>query len=144
MRETEKDVPQVLQKKKIHFFCLKGRSGKTHEDKSIQSRATSPRSQQNLILERARPCPGSNVSPLPPSWRQRRHRPGAARNPDLDWSGGFCSPPTAAPSLQTERNPHPLHLIEQISYEQLLSASMARFHFITADKRSDSICALQL
>lgn len=41
-------------------------------------------------------------------------------------------------------NLHPRHLIEQISYEQLLSASIARFHFITADKRSDSICALQL
>lgn len=48
------------------------------------------------------------------------------------------------PFLQTERNLHPLHLIEQISYEQLLSASIARFHFITIDKRSDSICALQL
>lgn len=47
-------------------------------------------------------------------------------------------------SLQTERNLHLLHLIEQISYEQLLSASIARFHFITTDKKPDSICALQL
>lgn len=48
------------------------------------------------------------------------------------------------PSLQTDRNLYPLHLIEQISYKQLLSASIARFYFITTDKRSDSICALQL
>lgn len=43
-----------------------------------------------------------------------------------------------------QRNLHPLRLIEQISYEQLLPVKMTPFHFITADKRSDSICMLQL
>lgn len=43
-----------------------------------------------------------------------------------------------------QRNLHPLRLIEQISYEQLLPVKMTLSHFITADKRSDSICMLQL
>lgn len=43
-----------------------------------------------------------------------------------------------------QRNLHPLRLIEQISYEQLLPVKMTPSHFITADKRSDSICMLQL
>lgn len=43
-----------------------------------------------------------------------------------------------------QRNLHPLRLIEQISDEQLLPVKMTLSHFITADKRSDSICMLQL
>lgn len=43
-----------------------------------------------------------------------------------------------------QRNLHPLRLIEQISYEQLLPVKMTRFHFIATDKRSDGICILQL
>lgn len=39
---------------------------------------------------------------------------------------------------------HSLQIIEQISNEQLLPVKMTRFHFITMDKRSDSICMLQL
>lgn len=46
------------------------------------------------------------------------------------------------PSGQT--NLHPPRLIEQISYEQLLPVKVTRFHFIATDKRSDSICILQL
>lgn len=37
-----------------------------------------------------------------------------------------------------------LRIIEQISNEQLLPVKMTCFHFITMDKRSDSICMLQL
>lgn len=43
-----------------------------------------------------------------------------------------------------QRNLHPLCLIEQISDEQLLPVKMTLSHFITADKRSVSICMLQL
>lgn len=43
-----------------------------------------------------------------------------------------------------QKNLHPPWLIEQISYEQLLSINTTCFHFIAMDKRSDSICILQL
>lgn len=48
------------------------------------------------------------------------------------------------PGLRNNLRQHPPRIIEQISYEQLLPVKMTCFHFIAVDKRSDSICMLQL
>lgn len=48
------------------------------------------------------------------------------------------------PGLRNNLRLHPLCIIEQISCEQLLPVKMTRFGFIATDKRSGSICMLQL
>lgn len=63
---------------------------------------------------------------------------------DMDFHYSAHSAGGGPPGLKNNLRLHPLRIIEQISYEQLLPVKMTRYHFIAMDKRSDSICMLQL
>lgn len=137
------------------FFCLKGQSGNTQEDKSIQTCRTIPSLERASVGVIHLPSVSMSLcvddASRSSSWRQRRQRHAPVRNldptkcPAPSQSGALvaCSAPLRG-SVPPDRNLHPPHLIEQISRKQLLSASAARFRFITADKRPDNIWALQL